>query len=306
MLDESNMIYAMARQMLRPQPKVKLYPGDCSDVLADIESESVHMVLTDPPYFLDGLDGDWKKGTGGQRGTGAVGGLPVGMKFDPAQGRKLQAFMEPIAFDLHRVLKPGGFALVFSAPRLVHRMAIAFEDPGFEIRDIYAWRFTRRSQFKAFSMNHFVERRDDLNASKKKEILKRLEGRKTPQLRPQFEAIICAQKPRNGTFVDNWLEHEVGLIDPKQTLKMKAPATVMTVEKEEKARYNGHLTPKPLRVCEHLIRLFTKRNQTVLDPFVGSGSTCVAAHKAGRHSIGIDVNTNYIQIAKQRVEEMTR
>ena len=264
------------------------------------------MVLTDPPYFLDGLDGDWKKGNGGRRGTGSVGGLPVGMKFDTTQGRRLQEFMEPVASKLLCILKPGGFSLVFSAPRLMHRMAVAFEDAGFEIRDIYAWRFTKRAQFKAFSMDHFIAKRDDLTASAKKEILKKMSGRKTPQLRPQFEAILCAQKPREGTFVDNWIQHEIGLIDATETLKGKVPATVMTIEKDDKAKYNGHLTPKPLQICEHLIRLFTKSGQTVLDPFVGSGTTCVAAHRSGRHSIGIDINPEYIQIAKQRVEEIAR
>ena len=47
--------------ILRPKPKVKLYPGDCLDVLSDMDESCVHMVLTDPPYFLDGLDNDWKK-----------------------------------------------------------------------------------------------------------------------------------------------------------------------------------------------------------------------------------------------------
>jgi len=261
------------------------------------------MVLTDPPYFLDGLDGNWKKGNGGPRGTGAVGGLPVGMKFDPKQGAALQKFMFPVAEQLYRILKPGAFALVFSSPRLYHRMAIAFEDAGFEIRDQYAWRFTRRAQFKAFSLKHFVEK-SAAPAKEKDAIIKQLRNRKTPQLRPQFEAILCAQKPRSGTFIENWLEHGTGLIDAGQTLKGTAPATVMTVEKEQKNRYNGHLTPKPVKMCEHLIRLFTQKNQLVIDPFLGSGSTCVAAYKAGRHSIGIDINPEYIQIAKQRVEDL--
>ena len=113
-------------------------------------------------------------------------------------------------------------------------------------------------------MKQPVEKCDDLKASDKREILKQFDGRKTPQLRLHFESIICAQKLRAGTFVDNWIEHEVGLIDLTQTLKGKTPATVMTVEKEEEARCNGHLTFKPLRVCEHLIRLFTKRSQIVL------------------------------------------
>ena len=302
----NNGVKTATRRLLQRRPRVKLFPGDCREVLADLKSSSVHMALTDPPYFLDGLDGDWRKGRGGPRGTGSVGGLPAGMKFDPDQGRKLQAFMAPVAMDLIKVLKPGAFALVFSAPRLVHRMAVAFEDAGFEIRDIYAWRFTRRAQFKAFSMDHFIMKRESMTEPEKQKLIRSLHRRKTPQLRPQFEAVLCAQRPRRGTFVDNWLAFETGLIDAGQTLHGLAPATVMTVEKEPKAEYNGHLTPKPIRICEHLIRLFTSPGQTVVDPFLGSGTTCVAAYKSGRHSVGIDIDPDYIAIAKQRVEEMTR
>ena len=299
----------LARHILTSpkQSKVKLFPGDCRDVLADLDANSVHMALTDPPYFLDGFGDGWENGDGGTRRSNVVGGrMPAGMKFDREQGRRLQEFMEPVADQLFRVLKPGAFALVFSAPRLAHRMAVAFDDAGFEIRDLYAWRFTRRAQFKAFSMDHFIEKRTDLSAAEKKHLIKEMQGRKTPQLRPQFEAVICAQKPRRGTFVENWVEHETGLIDSGQTLSGQVPATVMTVEKDNRAKYNGHLTPKPLRICEHLIRLFTKPGQVVIDPFLGSGSSCVAANMAGRHSIGIDVNPDYIQIAKQRIEEISR
>jgi len=294
-----------ARTLMRPAVRTKLVPGDCLDVLADMPDESVHMILTDPPYFLDGLDGGWRKGNGGSRGTGSVGGLPVGMKFDVKQGRDFERFISPVAEHLMRLLVPGGFVLMFSAPRLYHRAAVAVEDVGFEIRDQYAWRYTKRAQFKAFTLDHFVERREDLSQADKKAIIKELDGRKTAQLRPQFESILCAQKPRTGTLVDNWLEHGTGLIDAGQTLTGKAPSTVMTVEKPEKESYNTHLTPKPVRVCEHLIRLFTRKHQVVLDPFVGSGTTCVAARRAFRHSIGIDKSTEYIAIAKQRIEETT-
>ncbi len=295
-----------AQQLFHPKSKSKLYPGNCLDVLEDMESNYVHMVLTDPPYFLDGLDDHWKKGNGGKRSTGTVGGLPVGMKFDSRQGKALQEFMAPVAEQLHRVLFPGGFALVFSSPRLFHRMAIAFEDAGFEIRDQYAWRFTRRAQFKAFSMDHFIEKNEQLSEKEKAALIKRMKGRKTPQLKPQFESILCAQKPKQGTFVENWQHWETGLIDATQTLVGKAPSTVMTVEKDQRNSYNSHLTPKPIQICEHLIRLFSQKHQIILDPFVGSGTTCLAAHRSDRYSIGIDINPEYIQIAKQRIEENAR
>ena len=52
-----------------------------------------------------------------------------------------------------------------------------------------------------------------LDESRKEELIRSLEGRRTPQLRPQFEAIILAQKPREGTFVANWEKWRTGLID---------------------------------------------------------------------------------------------
>lgn len=133
-------------------------------------------------------------------------------------------------------------------------------------------------------------------------VIRKLGNRRTPQLRPQFEAIICAQKPREGTFVDNWLKYQTGLVDINQTLNGQMPQTVMSVEKETKESFNGHLTPKPVILCEHLIKLFSVKGQTVLDPFVGSGTTCLAARRCGRPSVGIDLNRAYIEIARKRIE----
>ncbi len=289
-------------------PAPELFAGDCREGLAKLQDNSVHLILTDPPYFLDGLDSGWRKGRGETaRATGSVGTLPVGMKFDPKQGRALQAFIEEVAREWMRVLVPGGFALSFSQPRLAHRMTVGIEDAGFEIRDLLAWRFTKRAQFKAFSQTHFVQRMA-LSERAKADLIRSLDGRKTPQLRPQFEALILAQKPRQGTFVQNWQKWRAGLIDATASLDGGAPSTVMTVEKPteaEKGASSGHLTPKPLDLLAHLIELFSEPGQTVLDPFLGSGSTAVAAVRTGRACVGFDINPDYIAIARQRLKEFS-
>jgi DNA modification methylase len=282
---------------------LRFIQGDCREAMRALADNEVHLILTDPPYFLDGLDGDWRKGKADTpRGTGTIGALPVGMRFDPRQGPALQAFMRDVAAEWMRVLAPGGFALAFSQPRLSHRMAVGIEDAGFEIRDLIAWRFTRRAQFKAFSQDHFV-RRMPLDEAGKADLIRSLEGRKTPQLRPQFESIILAQKPREGTFVANWQKWRTGLIDAGSTLDGGAPSTVMTVEKPdgiEKGPGAAHLTPKPVELLAHLIRLFSEEGQIVLDPFLGSGSTAVAALRTGRRCIGIDKEEAYLEISRRR------
>lgn len=279
--------------------------GDCRVLTPLMRENCIDLILTDPPYFLDGLDGAWRKGTGDTpRATGTIGGLPVGMKFDRKQGTDLQRFMREVADSWMKVLKPGGFALVFSQPRLAHRMAVAIEDAGFEIRDLCVWHYTKKTQFKAFSQDHFVNRMD-LPIHEKELIKRELEGRKTPQLRSQHESIILAQKPREGTFVQNWLKWKTGLMDAAASLDGLRPSNVMKVEKapvEERGVASEHLTPKPLALLMHLIRLFSREGQLVLDPFMGSGSTAIAAERAGRQWVGIELNGRYAELGRQRVE----
>lgn len=63
----------------------------------------------------------------------------------------------------------------------------------------------------------------------------------------------------------------------------------------------GHPAPYPIEVAERLIRMFSFAGDTVLDPFVGTGSTSIAALRAGRSSIGIDIEPKYLKMAKQRL-----
>ena len=278
-------------------------PADCRKFLPTIEANSIHLTVTDPPYFLDGLDNVWRNGRDeAPRATGSIGSLPVGMKFDPRQGRALQAFISQVGEGMKKAMKPGAFAVVFSQPRLAHRMAVGLEDAGFEIRDLYAWRFTRYAQSKAFTLNHFVDRMDRPKLERET-IKNHMGGRKTPQLRPQFEAMILAQKPREGTFIENWTKHETGLIDTTARLNGKGPETVMTVEKPSREGFNSHLTVKPLELVEHLIRIFSLPGQVVLDPFLGSGTTALAAKRTGRSCVGVEINDEYVEIAKRRLGE---
>jgi site-specific DNA-methyltransferase (adenine-specific) len=224
------------------------------------------------------------------------------MKFTTEQGRNFQRFMEPVCEQLHRVLKPGGFAIIFSQARLYGRLAVAAEDAGFEIRDMLGW--TYEGQAKAFTQDHFVWRMDHLSTARRKEIIRSMNGRKTPQLKPCIEPMVLAQKPRQGTFVDNWMAHGVGLVDTEQSLDGRFPGNLMPCPKPTKAEKGPgceHLTVKPTRLLEHLIRLFTQEDQIVLDPFLGSGSTALAAIAANRRYIGMEIEPSYVETSRNRL-----
>jgi len=68
-----------------------------------------------------------------------------------------------------------------------------------------------------------------------------------------------------------------------------------------KPQANFHPTVKPLALIEYLVKLITRKNQIVLDPFIGSGTTGIACKKLGRNYIGIEINDDYIKIAEKRI-----
>jgi site-specific DNA-methyltransferase (adenine-specific) len=68
----------------------------------------------------------------------------------------------------------------------------------------------------------------------------------------------------------------------------------------------GHPAPFPTELAERLIRMFSFAGDTVLDPFTGTGSTNLAALLAGRHSIGCDIERQYLDIAQKRLTDATK
>lgn len=284
----------------------ELRHGNALRLVREVPDESVHLIVTDPPYFIDGMGDDWDDAELQIRTAkaGVVGALPVGMKFDPLQGKNFQAYMHQVALEAFRVLKPGGFFISFSQARLYHRMGVAVEDAGFEIRDMLGWVY--EGQAKAFSQEHFVRKNKMLSAAEKESIIQRLAGRKTPQLKPCIEPMTLAQKPRAGTFIENWLEHETGLIDISPSLDGKFPGNLMRVakpSKKEKGVGNTHLTVKPVALIEHLVRLFSKEGQTVLDLFAGSGSHGVATVNAGRNFLGFELERIHFRTSVARLKD---
>lgn len=287
--------------------KIHILNGDCVERMSVIPDSSVHLVVTDPPYFIDGMGDKWdhEKLSVSKNKAGVVGSMPVGMKFDRQQSYNLQSFMKPVSQEIMRVLKPGGFFISFSQARLIHRMAVAMEDEGFEIRDLIGW--VRNGQAKAQKQEHHVRKKLEKGLISEEEatkIIASMEGRKTPQLRPELEPMVLGMKPLEGTFVDNWIKHQTGLVDMEQSLDGLYPSNVMRVpkpNKEEKGEGNEHLTVKPVRLISHLVELFSRPGQTVLDPFMGSGSHGLAAMMTSRNFIGCELEDIYYDIATDRM-----
>ena len=279
---------------------------DCRMGMKKLADNSVDCIITDPPYFIDGMGDDWNDDRLKKKSkkAGIVGGLPVGMKFDVEQGKKLQMFMEPLCKEFMRVLKPGGFCIIFSQARLYHRMAIAAENANFEIRDMLGWKY--EGQAKAFSLNHFIKKDKSLSENEKQNLIKDMDGWKTPQLKPQIEPMVLAQKPKEGTFLDNWKKYNVGLVNTKETLDGVFPGNIMEVSKRVRAREREekieHMTIKPILLISHLIKLFSQEHQLIMDPFMGSGSHCLAALKTNRRFIGFEIEKKYFDISKKRIE----
>lgn len=140
---------------------VTVHHGDCLDVLATLPDASVHAVCTDPPYGIrfmgkawDGEDieagvslrrsqsampDDGKAGAnGGYRSAAAEAG-----RYDLSANAAFGEWCRQWATECLRVLKPGGYLLVFGGSRTWHRLAAAVEDAGFEIRDSIAWLYAQ-------------------------------------------------------------------------------------------------------------------------------------------------------------------
>jgi site-specific DNA-methyltransferase (adenine-specific) len=249
----------------------KLLRGDCLQVLKTLEAESVDSVVTDPPYGLSFMGKKWD--------------------YDVPSVEIWQQCL--------RVLKPGGRLLAFAGTRTQHRMCVNIEDAGFEIRDMIAWVYGE-------------------GFPKGKSCLK-----------PALEPITMARKPAN--LIHDGSDQVTKLFPDTKSGNVKAyqranrsgwagPTSEQSTferegdsgsaarffycakaSKKDREEGNTHPTVKPTDLMAYLCRLVTPKGGTVLDPFMGSGSTGKAAMQEGFKFVGIERDAKYFDIAKKRL-----
>ena len=189
------------------------------------------------------------------------------------KARRAEDEFSPWFFEeVMRLLVPGGHFLTFSLPSAYHRAAILAEQSGFHIRDQYIWYFISGGKLRVAVSGEETGKGNDSGG--------------------RFESILCAQKPLMDSVETRLKSYETGFIDANQVLEGDAPTTVMKVQKTSDAA-------RPEKLYGHLIRLFTLPGQVVLDPFLGTSRTVLAAYESRRYGIGIDRNDQKITQAEQ-------
>jgi len=116
-----------------------------------------------------------------------------------------------------------------------------------------------------------------------------------PTLRDVHEYILVFSK---GAFKRQNPLHRESTITESEFLELTKSIWTFPAEPASKV---GHPAPFPLELPLRLIQLYTFRDDVVLDPFMGSGQTALAARKAGRHYIGYEINADYINLANVRL-----
>ena len=319
---ETTTIKKKKRIIIKPEThNIVLLHNDCFAELEKLPDNSIDCVVTDPPYFIDKLDNKWSsKDIAEDTPNSHITHLPKGMKFDKLQVKNLYDFYLKLSKLLFQKMKPGAYFLSFSSPRLYHSIAMACEIAGFEIRDMINWVYTQ-SMPKGMSVNHIIDKME-MSQKEKDELKEQYKDFKTPMIKSCFEPICVAMKPITTTFIKNELSFKTGLIDFSNKVGIDTdhcPANIITTEefnelydknfllskpsKKEKGEYNTHITVKPVSLMEHLIRIFSKEGSTVVDPFMGSGTTGVACKSTNRKFIGMEINKEYYDISQKRISQ---
>jgi DNA modification methylase len=129
-----------------------------------------------------------------------------------------------------------------------------------------------------------------------------------PVLRDITERVIVASKGRFDRARKPKQREAEGL--PFESTMLTEDFMALTLDvwsiPPESAKRIGHPAPFPIELPEQLIRLYTYENDLVLDPFMGSGSTALAAIRLGRRYVGYDTDAEYVSLSKRRVDELSQ
>lgn len=265
-------------------------------IMQDFPSKRVHYVLTDPPYGIDFADWDTLHNNTNSA-LGKASPAQVGSSF-PRRGKPINGwsaadrqigseYMEWCyrwARDIPRLCYPGSLVSVFNSRRFCAYMQAGLEKSGLNTRDMIAW-IKPTAHFRAARLPQ-----------------SKFPGCRLGNMAPIFEPIVQLQVPYHGTITECMTDSQVGAMNFHAW--KRGSGSFCNVIYSKKVRNPKHPTQKPVAVLRTLITTCSPPGGIVLDPFMGSGSTGVAALIEGRKFVGVERSPEYFDIACQRIRKI--
>ncbi|MBS4000028.1 MAG: site-specific DNA-methyltransferase [Desulfobulbaceae bacterium] len=263
--------------------KTDIRLGDCTDILKQLPDNSVDLVFTSPPYADQRIN--------------TYGGIPVEQYVD---------WFLPIAFELFRVLKPTGtFVLnikekVSNGERSTYVLELILEmrKQGWLWTEEFIWH--KKNSYPGKWPNRFRdswERLIQFNKDKKfnmyqEAVMVPMGDWKKSRMKNLSERDKVRDESKVGSGfgknISNWIDRDLAY-----------PTNVIHLATE--CNNKNHSAAFPEGLPEWFIKLFTKPGDTVLDPFMGSGTTNFVAKRMNRNSIGIELLPEYFDLVATEI-----
>ena len=250
-----------------------IYTGDCIKILSEkIDEKSVELIFADPPYNLSGNGLKWEGNkTGGDW-------YMVNEKWDKMTAPEYMQFTRKWIRGCHKVLKDNGSIYISCTYHNLAEVMIVLKQLGFKINNVIVWQKTN-------AMPNMTKR---VFTHSTEFVVWAVKGKKWIFNYEELKK-INPEKQKDGSVKqmrDVWL---FPLVQGKERLRGKDGRAL-------------HPTQKPEEMLKRIILASSNKNDTVLDPFLGSGTTAVVAKRLVRKWIGIEKEKKYIKMAEERLK----
>lgn len=257
-----------------------VYNMNCLDGMRALPDDSVDLIIADPPYNLskgakwkwdnsvklEGMGGNWDK---------------VMVDWDNMSLKEYWQFTSAWLHETRRILSPKGSMWIFGTYHNIGIINVLCQIERIEIINEIIW--YKRNAFPNLSGRRITASHETILWCHKNSGNKR-------------EYYFNYDYSKNGDFPGDQLKNP-----GKQ---MRTVWDISNNKDKEELAYGKHPTQKPLKILKRMIKLSSTSESTVLAPFAGNGSECVAAKETGRKYIGYEVNEEYYKIAQERLKNV--
>ncbi len=277
--------------------KYQIYQTNAFDWLRERRKNTIHAVVTDPPYGLveyqpdqlakrrDGSGGIWRlpqSYDGHQRSP-----MPRFTVLQSTDRERIKEFHSELSALLYRVIVPGGHVLIASQNLLSYLVVSAFTDTGFEMRGQIA-RIVKTLRGGDRPKDAHLEY-SDLSVSP----------------RSCWEPWLIFRKPCDGRVRDNLKKWKTGALRRPITEKPFSDLIESSPARGEERKLAPHPSLKPQAFMRQIVWAALPLGKgTLLDPFMGSGATLAAAEHLELRSIGLELDEEYYRLAKSAIPKL--